>query len=96
MTDYKRPSRSQIEAALGSIYSRSGKTKGTMVESLAEHLDERWDALTERAEREGRTFDHVLMLVIWDWFPGGGTAEIAAQKVMAATTANGSEGATNE
>lgn len=74
-----------IEKALGSVYSRDGKTRGTMVDACAEHLDKNWDKYLADVER-GRYDDmaHAIHLQIWNWFPGGGTAEIAANEVMEA------------
>lgn len=75
-----------IEDALGTVYTHDGRTKGTMIEALAKHLDAKWDEW-ESDEDYFQSFHHRLTLECWSWFPGGGTAEIAANKVCAAVKA---------
>lgn len=84
-----------IEKALGSVYSRDGKTRGTMVEACAIDIDDSWDKMQSEADfwaEKGATtrdFEYQVHMKIWNWFPGGGTAEIAAGKVMEAVNDNG-------
>ena len=80
-----------IEDALASVYSSDGKPRG-QVEWLAIDLDSKWDNFKERSEDEKRqfgdspeeTFQYLVHMLIWNWYSGGGTAEIAAKKVIAA------------
>lgn len=57
---------------------------GSMVASLAEHLINNMPLYAMQAEDEERTVEFQAMLTIWNWFPGGSTAEIAAGRVVAA------------
>lgn len=83
-----------IEKALGSVYSRDGKTKGTMVEACAIDIDSTWEMMQETAEfwaekgSPSRDIHYQIHMKIWNWFPGGGTAEIAADRVMEALDAD--------
>ncbi len=74
-----------IEKALGSVYSSDGRTKDTMIDACAEHLDSSWDKYeADVARGRYRDMEHALMLQIWNWFAGGDTAEIAAKRVLEA------------
>jgi hypothetical protein len=71
-----------IEKTLAMFYSRTGKTKGTMVESLAEHLDKVWNDPPQYPRDEDQHYR--IHMIIWNWFPGGGTADLAAGAVLRA------------
>lgn len=80
--------REKILTALAGVYLRNGEDpEGTMVASLAENLDQKWEVLQEEVRNSHSTritFAHVLTNEIWMWFSGGGTAEIAANRVIEA------------
>lgn len=74
-----------IETALASVYLRDGqKIKNTMVESLAADVDNNWEAMQDTEYRE---FEQELTNRIWNWYSGGGTAAIAAERVIKAVEA---------
>jgi hypothetical protein len=64
-----------IRKALEDVYG-----KGSMVTSCAEYIVLRLPEWLN--SEEGPLYE--LHMFIWCWFPGGGTAEIAANKIMAA------------
>lgn len=75
----------KIQKALASVYCAPGKTgKGGMVESCAVDLDKRWETLMDEDRTYTRGPEAEVQMQIWNWFPGGGTAQIAAERVMAA------------
>lgn len=75
----------QIATALASVYTRDGVVKpGGMIEACAIFIDRRWDEWAESERYDGRPYE--VHMCIWNWFPGGGTAEIAAQRVLAAVS----------
>lgn len=62
----------EVRAQLEEVYG-----KGDMVSGLAQYIVDNWD--------EWSTADYpenILLLAIWNWFPGGGTAKIATDKVL--------------
>lgn len=69
----------KIQAALEGVYG-----KGSMVTALAQHLLKKWPAFEDEEADGWRDVEYNVMLTIWNWFPGGGTAEIAAGRVMEA------------
>lgn len=76
-----------IQKALASIYSHGETGNGTMVESCAKHLDDTWPKMEAEAafwadKGSARDLEHEVMLQVWNWFPGGGTAQIAAKRIM--------------
>lgn len=79
-----------ILKALASVYSCNNVPEpGGMVEACAKHLDDTWNTMVSQAQEwadrgSRRDLEHEVMLQIWNWFAGGGTAEIAAKKVMEA------------
>lgn len=72
-----------IQSALEEVYGKSWMTKGC-AEEIARKYN-RWLAGEGDARRGGVLY--AVHMVIWNWFPGGGTAEIAAGKVIAAVEA---------
>lgn len=71
---------------LASVYSKGGQmSPGGMVEDCAEDLDAKWERLVSEGESNySRGFETEVMVLIWNWFAGGGTAEIAARRVIQA------------
>lgn len=75
-----------IEEALGTIYAGpTGRTAGTMIEGLAEHLDRIWDGIAPRYDGDLVRGVH---LNVWNWFAGGDTALTAAETVVAAVASH--------
>lgn len=79
-----------IGNALASVYSSTGTyTEKDMIGACAKHLDDTWNTMVSQAQEwadrgSDRDLEREVMLQIWNWFPGGGTAEIAAKRVMEA------------
>jgi hypothetical protein len=69
-----------VRGALESVYGT-----GEMVATLAEVIVERWD---DWEADEYRDLPRNLHLCIWDWFAGGDTASLAADRVMIAVGHN--------
>lgn len=65
-----------VDDALSAIYGA-----GPMVTALATHIVAKWD---EWDADERRDLPTLLHLCIWDWFPGGDTASLAADRIMVA------------
>lgn len=66
-----------IHPVLAEIYG-----DGSMVEALAGHLAMRianWP--NDDANISGRSREDMIMQTCWNWFSGGDTAEIAAQRI---------------
>jgi len=74
--------RDVIEVTLGKVYCNGGKTKGTMVESCAKTLDEKWNDWEENSRYDGLPYE--VHMAIWNYFPGGTTAEFASKAVLSA------------
>jgi hypothetical protein len=70
-----------IQSALETVY---GPT--SMVAALAETLVDSWANYQEEEDTGWRSVEDSVHLTIWNWFPGGDTARIAAKRVMAATS----------
>lgn len=70
------PNSQLVFDVLADIYGQSVWTS-----ACAKHITEKWDDWNEDAGRDLITHLH---LCIWDWFPGGTTADFAAHKIMAA------------
>lgn len=70
------PSPTLVREALEPIYG-----SGSMVTALASHIVDKWDDWNDDPSRDLITHLH---LCIWNWFPGGSTAEVAANKIMEA------------
>jgi hypothetical protein len=77
-----------VLAELRAIYG-----KGAMVEACAMYIDSKWDEWLEGngRTRHGESMEDAVRMEVWNWFSGGGTAEIAAGRVVAAVAADGSE-----
>lgn len=76
----------KILPPLESVYGR-----GSMVTALAEHLVDKIDQF-ELGDpyiygEVDKQLNDMIMQTIWNWFPGGGTAQIAADKVEEALDA---------
>jgi hypothetical protein len=63
--------------------------KGAMVEACAKHIDSKWDEWRQGygRTRNGESMEDAIRMEVWNWFSGGGTAEIAARRVVEAVTA---------
>ena len=72
------PTPDTVREALEQVYG-----SGPMVTSLASHIVDRW-ADWEADTDEDQGLHYRLHMEIWNWFAGGGTAEIAADRVLAA------------
>lgn len=70
----------RILPILRSIYG-----KGSMVDSLGEHLAEKIDTYAPKPDDyEDEDRERMIMLTCWNWFSGGSTAHIVAAKIEAA------------
>ena len=85
------PRAAAIHTALNSVYATNDSTAwiaATTTLSLAASLDAKWETLVQRVAHldadDPNGLAYEVMLSIWCWFPGGGTAEIAAVKVCKA------------
>lgn len=67
-----------VDDALSGIYGAS-----PMVTALATHIVANWDEWDRNAD-EFRDLHYRLHMEIWNWFAGGGTAEIAADRIFEA------------
>lgn len=65
-----------ILAELNGVYGESYQNP-----HLAGVLDFRWNEWAEGDAREDG-LQHSVMLEIWNWWPGGGTAEAAAKRIV--------------
>ena len=54
---------------------------GSMVAACAKDIQDHWEDW-EKVADEDRDLPYLLHMRIWNWFAGGGTAEIAAEKVL--------------
>jgi hypothetical protein len=57
--------------------------KGSMVESLADHLAQKIDA-HDGSQRYSGSREDMVFRTCWDWFSGGSTAEAVAEEIEAA------------
>ncbi len=73
------PDPAAIKAALSDIYG-----EGEMVGALAIHLSASWAQYEAAATDVYHSVKHQVYLTIWNWFPGGGTALLASERVMEA------------
>lgn len=73
------PTADIIRPALESVYGESGT-----VTSLAVYLASEWPHYEQEADEGYRTVEKLVHLTIWNWFPGGETAALAAERVVAA------------
>lgn len=51
--------------------------KGGMVDALADHLGAKIDS----GDFDSRGREYAVMVMVWDWFSGGGTAASVARKI---------------
>lgn len=72
--DLFMPDPDTIRGVLESIYG-----SGDMVIALAENIAKRWDDWDADDRRDLPTN---LQLYIWDWFAGGDTAQLAADRII--------------
>lgn len=58
---------------------------GSTVKALASDIDSRWDGWV-RGEGDAvyHGIEYAVQMVCWNWFSGGGRAEIAARRIVAA------------
>lgn len=68
-----------IKSVLTAVYGDSWR-----VPALAEYLDEKWEDW--KSNEDG--LHYKIHMAIWNWFPGGGTAEYAANQVVDAVRKN--------
>lgn len=68
-----------IRPIITSTYGDNGMSRAAII-NLAEKIDSfRVDLCVDDRSRED-----MIMLTLWDWFPGGSTAKVTAQKIEAA------------
>lgn len=79
-----QPDATTILTALQEVYG-----DGDMVTSLATHLAESWLVFRVDAQWERRSVEDSVWRTIWDWFPGGDTAQVAAKAVVEAVESDG-------
>lgn len=81
MAENKNSRLEAIQTAMVGVYG-----KGSMAIACAETINRNWDDWTagKRQADHGRGLHYAVHMEIWNWFPGGGTAEIAANHVLAA------------
>jgi hypothetical protein len=59
--------------------------KGRMVDALAATVDGKFDGwLRGEGQAAHHGLEYAVQMECWNWFSGGGTAEIAARRVVAA------------
>lgn len=59
--------------------------KGGMVDAMAATLDGKWDGWVAREGNAGyHGLEYAVQMECWNWFSGGGTADIAAKRIVAA------------
>jgi hypothetical protein len=75
--------------ALRGIYG-----KGAMVDACARHIDSKWDEWRQGygRTRHGESMEDAVHMEVWNWFAGGGTAEIAGGRVVSAVNALAADG----
>jgi hypothetical protein len=68
--------------------------KGTMVDACAKHIDSKWDEWRQGygRTRHGESMEEAVHMEVWNWFAGGGAAEVAGARVVAAVDALTVEG----
>jgi hypothetical protein len=81
---WTRPSTAPIKEALEGVYG-----EGDMVTSLADHLADSWLMYQADNLHERRSVEDSVWRTIWDWFPGGDTAQVAAKAVVEAVESDG-------
>lgn len=85
MGQSERASYDVVVRVLGDAYGAD-----SMVDALAKHLAKYIDnfyAAAPYVSRRGSNREREIMLMIWNWFPGGTTAEAAAREIEAALSA---------
>jgi hypothetical protein len=77
----------RLEAIRGQLRHVYGK--GQMVEALAETIDSKWSGWLagDGNARHDDGIEYAVQMECWNWFSGGGTAEIAAKRIIAAVAA---------
>lgn len=75
-----------IQTALRGVYRNS--PTGTIL-YCARSINTGWETLKKTGEDPdwGSGFEHEIHMLIWNYFPGGSTAQVAAQKVIKAVEA---------
>lgn len=77
-TTYTCPSVDMVRETLETVYG-----SGPTVTALASNIVDLWDHWLDQADPDwGRDFPTLLQLHIWNWFSGGSTAQLAADRIL--------------
>ena len=71
-----------VEKILPALQESYGE--GAMVTALAQHIVQQWPNMVAEAEDGWHDLQHSLRLTCWNWFSGGDTANLTADRILEA------------